>query len=346
MKTSHEIIFEDSKNLSCMESNAVDLIVTSPPYPMIEMWDELFCKQNQQIEKALKDKDGNLAHELMHCELDYVWNESYRVLKDGGIACINVGDATRKVNNNFQLYTNHSRILQYMQQIGFSVLPAIIWRKPTNSPKKFMGSGVLPPSAYVTLEHEYILILRKGSKRTFTNADEQQRRRESALFWEERNTFFSDVWFDLVGTQQHISDNNGRSRSGAFPFKLAYRIINMYSIKEDLVLDPFLGTGTTTLAAIASGRNSRGYEIDNSLQATISDRIKNMEMPVNEFIDNRINNHLEFIENHKNEGKILKYRNKHYDFEVKMKQEIELKINRVENISVSNPNSFLASYLD
>ena len=82
--------------------------------------------------------------------------------------------------------------------------------------------------------------------------EEQQRRRESAIFWEERNLFFSDVWTDIRGTVQTLKRSGTRDRSGAFPFELALRLILMYAIKGDTVLDPFWGTGTTALAAEAN----------------------------------------------------------------------------------------------
>ncbi len=187
MKTTHLIIFKNSNNMADLTSGSIDLVVTSPPYPMIEMWDEMFSKQYPEIGKALNDKNGSLAFELMHRKLDSVWNECWRVLKDGGIVCINVGDATRTLNGNFTLYSNHSRIISYMLKIGFNALPEILWRKQTNAPNKFMGSGMLPPGAYVTLEHEFILIFRKGGKREFWKADDKKNRLESSFFWEERN---------------------------------------------------------------------------------------------------------------------------------------------------------------
>jgi len=194
MITTHKIIFQDSSNMRVLSDESIDLVVTSPPYPMIEMWDQIFADQNEEIGRALKNNDGPTAFELMHQALDKVWDELYRVLKVGGIACINIGDATRTINSRFALYTNHSRIHTYMQNIGFSALPAILWRKQTNAPNKFMGSGMMPPGAYVTLEHEYILILRKGNKKEFKTIDEKKQRRESSFFWEERNVWFSDLW--------------------------------------------------------------------------------------------------------------------------------------------------------
>ncbi len=261
MESIHKIYYQNSNNLSNIESNSVDLIVTSPPYPMIEMWDNIFSIQNSSIKDALNNHHEQQAFEKMHQELDKTWNELFRVLKDGAFACINIGDATRTINKKFQLFSNHSRILTYCLKSGFTSLPLILWRKQTNAPNKFMGSGMLPANAYVTLEHEYILILRKGSNRIFKNDDEKKLRKESSFFWEERNNWFSDVWH-FKGTKQRLNNKNTRKRSGAFPFELAYRLINMFSIKGDIILDPFLGTGTTTLASITSGRNSIGIEIN------------------------------------------------------------------------------------
>jgi DNA modification methylase len=183
MKTSHQIIFDNSNNMNTVPSGSISLVVTSPPYPMIKMWDEMFISQNPAIGNALKSQKGPDAFELMHRILDDVWSEVYRVLKSGGIACINIGDATRTINDNFSLYQNHTRMMSYLLKLGFSSLPAILWRKQTNAPNKFMGSGMLPPGAYVTLEHEYIIIVRKGKKREFKTLEDKQIRRQSAYFW-------------------------------------------------------------------------------------------------------------------------------------------------------------------
>jgi hypothetical protein len=190
-----------------------------------------------------------------------------------------------------------------------------------------MGSGMLPAGAYVTLEHEYILILRKGPKREFKKEKEKKIRLESAIFWEERNSWFSDVWFDVKGTPQALNDKDARLRSAAYPFEVVYRLINMYSAKGDIVLDPFLGTGTTTAAAIVSGRNSIGYEIDPAMEKAI-DRIKNVIVDSSrQFIRKRLAKHMQFVvERLKTKGG-FKYENKHYGFPVMTAQEKELIIN-------------------
>ena len=163
MKTKHKTIFSDSKKMKELSDESVDLIVTSPPYPMIEMWDDMFSLQNPDIKKQLDSGDASSAYELMHRLLDETWKEAYRVLKAGGFACINIGDATRTINGNFVLHTNHARILKAAQEIGFSSLPCILWRKQTNAPNKFMGSGMLPAGAICDFRARICADFKKGS---------------------------------------------------------------------------------------------------------------------------------------------------------------------------------------
>ena len=324
-KIKHQIYYQNANNLKQIQDGTVHLMVTSPPYPMIAMWDEIFSQQNQEIKAALQAENGSLSFELMHRELDKVWDEVYRVLIDGGIACINIGDATRSVNGNFELFNSHSRIINHCLKIGFQTLPAIIWRKQTNAPNKFMGSGMLAPGAYVTLEHEYIILLRKGGKRLFKTKEEKENRSGSAFFWEERNIWFSDVWMDLKGTGQKLNHDELRERSGAFPFELAYRLINMFSVKGDIVLDPFVGTGTTTIATAASERNSIGIEISSQFSNVINDRIKQSNYSINEYIKSRVERHLEFVEERERTKGQLKYVNELHKFPVMTRQELVLR---------------------
>ncbi len=323
---------------------SIHLMVTSPPYPMIAMWDGMFSQQNNDIKKALDLKDGNLAFELIHKELDSVWKECYRVLRPGGFACINIGDATRKLGDTFKLYSNHFRILQYCHQLGFDTLPVILWRKQSNAPNKFMGSGMLAAGAYVTLEHEYILILRKGSKREFHTLAEKENRMESAYFWEERNSWFSDIW-DFKGVRQDLSNRITRSRSAAYPFELAYRLINMYSVKGDTVLDPFLGTGTSLLAAIASDRNSIGIEWDVHFRDVIVSSLQNTCQSMNTFIQKRLDNHRSFIKEYQ-KTKPVKYKNIHYHFPVMTKQETKLKLNYIKDITLVANDEIIVSHTE
>ncbi|HBF34016.1 TPA: modification methylase, partial [Candidatus Sumerlaeota bacterium] len=269
---------------------------------------------------ALARDDGPAAFEAMHRVLDKVWDEMYRVLIPGGFICINIGDATRTLAGNFQLYANHARILQHCLQLGFCNLPAIIWRKQTNAPNKFMGSGMLPAGAYVTLEHEYILVLRKGKKRAFASAEEKALRQESAFFWEERNAWFSDVWFDIKGSRQKMNRDDVRTRSGAFPFEVAHRLVCMYSVKGDTVLDPFGGTGTTALAAVAAERNSVLVEIDPTLTKIAQNSLKEDAIATgNATIETRLKNHRRYVE--EKGAEFFKYQNEPHGFPVKTRQE-------------------------
>ncbi|HPD73813.1 MAG TPA: site-specific DNA-methyltransferase [bacterium] len=344
MKTFHKIIYKDSRDMKEISNESIDLVVTSPPYPMIKMWDNMFSEDNKVIEEALEENDDKKSFELMHKELDKVWKELFRVLKPGGITCINIGDAVRTMNGNFSLYSNHSRVIESCSKIGFQLLPEILWRKQTNAPNKFMGSGTLPPGAYVTLEHEHILIFRKGSKREFGSHTEKLNRKNSSFFWEERNIWFSDIWENLKGTNQKLEDTKLRERSAAFPFELPYRLICMFSVKGDVILDPYLGTATTTLAAIASERNSVGYEIDPNFDGKIKTRLENSRDFINEYNEQRIAKHLDFIRKRKKEKGNLKYYNNKLDLPVMTRQEVEASINKVVDIVKKNETDLEVSY--
>ncbi|MBI9074666.1 MAG: site-specific DNA-methyltransferase [Desulfatibacillum sp.] len=319
----------------------VDLVVTSPPYPMIQMWDDMFVGQDPEIAESLDRGLGNRAFERMHALLDEVWDECFRVMKSGAILCVNIGDATRSINGEFALYSNHARILSHLLKTGFTILPEILWRKQTNAPNKFMGSGMLPGGAYVTLEHEFILIARKGGKRTFAG-DEKAHRQNSAYFWEERNTWFSDVWMDLKGARQEIGDANLRQRSAAFPFELPYRLINMYSAKGDTVLDPFGGMGTTLLAAMACARHSVAYEADLDLCHAFSPDIHAFPGLANQRLEERLARHKDFILKRFEDKGAFRYKNTHYGFPVMTNQEKALVFDRLVSLSKTGDDSFQA----
>lgn len=338
------ILNANSNNIPQVKDKTVDLIITSPPYPMIDMWDEMFSMQDSNIKKELEKGNGMSAFELMHQILDKTWNECDRVLKDNGFVCINIGDATRTINDVFQLYSNHTRIIKFFLEKGYCVLPDIHWRKQTNSPNKYMGSGMYPAGAYVTYEHEYILIFRKGGKRSFTNTA-KIKRQESAYFWEERNVWFSDLW-DIKGTSQTIKNINcTRERNASFPFEIPYRLVNMYSVKGDTVLDPFSGLATTCLACMASERNGIGVEIDKNLVDASIEYLTIMKNKINEIVDERLKKHLIFISNLDEEKKSKCYENKNMNFLVKTKQETDLIINKIKNIQTNNNYELTCEYM-
>ncbi len=345
LQTRHRVFQGDARRMAAVADASVHLVVTSPPYPMIAMWDGVFSRQDVQIAPALAGGRPREGFERMHALLDPVWKEIHRVLLPGGFACINIGDAVRSFNGEFGLYANHVRILAYLQRIGFTCLPVILWRKPTNAPTKFMGSGMLPAGAYVTLEHEYILVVRKGGKRRFS-PEEQQRRRASAIFWEERNIFYSDIWTDIRGAGQTLEGEEPRARSAAFPFELALRLILMYAIKGDTVLDPFWGTGTTTLAAAAAGRSSIGCEIEPQL-ARFGARFDAAVLgAMQAHLRARLERHASFVREREALKGPLKYCNRHYGFGVTTRQEQALFIDRPCRFAPRSPKDLVVAYDD
>jgi DNA modification methylase len=310
---------------------------------MIEMWDEMFASMEPEIGDLI-DSHPEQSFEKMHDILNQVWAEVFRVLIPGGFCCINIGDAVRSINGNFRLFPNHSRIIQSCTQIGFTILPPIIWRKPTNAPNKFMGSGMLPAGAYVTYEHEYILIFRKGGKRDFNSEELRSLRNSSAYFWEERNIWFSDLW-QFNGTKQLISKVS-RLRSAAFPLELPYRLINMYSIYGDTVLDPFMGTGTTAIAAMVTGRNSIGFEIDQSFKVYQDDiELTEIVSLSNKMIEERLQRHLNFVQERIALGKEIKHRNEYYGFPVMTAQEKQGRFFKIAEIKPTDCG-FQVDYTD
>ena len=324
METSHCVHVGDARDLSGLDADSVDLVVTSPPYPMIEMWDDVFAALDPAIGDALDAGDGQAAFERMHDVLNDVWAEVERVLAPGGIACVNVGDATRTVDDRFRVYQNHARVVEAFADLGFDPLPDVLWRKPVNSAAKFMGSGMVPPNAYVTLEHEYVLVFRNGESRSYPPGDDA--RYESAYFWEERNRWFSDVWTDVGGERQTLADGSLRERSGAFPLELPYRLVCMYSVYGETVLDPFWGTGTTSLAAMAAGRNSVGVERDQGFVEAFAERASEAPSVSRDVNAARLDAHREFVAETREAGDDLGYENEHYDVPVRTRQERDLRL--------------------
>jgi len=339
METTHRVVTGDARELG-LPDDSVDLVVTSPPYPMIEMWDDIFGALDPEIEDALADEDGERAFELMHDVLDSVWTEVVRVLAPGGIVCVNVGDATRSIGDGFRSFSNHAEITTRLTDRGLRALPDILWRKPSNRATKFMGSGMLPPNAYPTLEHEHVLVFRNGQRRQFPPGDDD--RYESAYFWEERNEWFSDLWH-LAGETQAVEDGL-RERSGAFPLELPYRLISMFSAYGDTVFDPFLGTGTTTVAAMAAGRNSVGYDRDDDLLSALDQRVDAAPQRSREIAEQRLADHREWVAERCAEGNEPGYEAEHYDTLVNTKQERRIRLYAVDEVS-RGPEGYEATHV-
>jgi DNA modification methylase len=257
----YRVIIGDSRRMEELLDSSVHLVVTSPPYPMVGIWDDLFREESAE------------SYDAMHCYLNQTWMEVKRVLVPGGIACVNIGDATRSKDGVFHLYPNHSRVIETFERLGLVTLPYILWKKPTTKPRykgkgAFLGSGFLPPNAYVTLDMEYILIFRNGSLRTFKPKDPKRYR--SKFTKKERDEWFSQVW-TITGTRQ--THGGLERRVAAFPEEIPKRLIRMFSIEGDLVLDPFLGSGTTLKVAMDLGRRFIGYERLEDFSGIIKERM-------------------------------------------------------------------------
>jgi site-specific DNA-methyltransferase (adenine-specific) len=336
--TDHRVVQGDARELG-RPDDSVELVVTSPPYPMIELWDDAFSALSDDAATALESSDGDAAFDAMHRVLDAVWDEVARVLVDGGIVCVNVGDATRSIGGEFARYPNGARIERALRDRGLTPLPSIRWRKPTNGPTKFMGSGTLPTNAYVTHEHEQILIFRNGGTRSFPPGDRD--RYESAFFWEERNRWFSDLWSNLPGTDQALEDET-RDRAAAFPLAIPYRLIAMYSVYGDTVLDPFWGTGTSSLAAMALARDSVGVDRDAGLLELGEERLAEAAIERSrEWNARRLERHERFLAER---GEPPAYEATDYDTRVVTTAEQDLRLYTVADVT-RTPDGFRADHV-
>jgi len=294
MRTSHEFFVSDSRSYS---PNDIDLVVTSPPYPKIEMWDEIW------------DDDFQTAHDY----LDEIWDSVYRALVSGGTFCVNIGDATR-TDDDYQIWSNRYRLIDSLVD-RFRLIGQIIWTKPSNSPTPFLGSGTAPPNQYVTLDHEHILIFRKGS-----NPESDP---ESSYFFWERNEWFSDLW-DIRGDLQDTEGD--RDVAASFPLEVPLRLVSMYSTRGDTVWDPCAGTCTTAVAAAVCGRDSLMTELDRSFRDVWENRLERVPQISDEWISSR-------IERHSRETTDPNYYNERLGLPVVTREESEMRLYRATDVS-------------
>jgi DNA modification methylase len=335
--TTHNIYTADAR--FHQPNNTIDLIVTSPPYPMIEMWDTLFSDLNPEITSHI-NTNSYTAFEKMHSELDTVWEQCAAALSEDGIICVNIGNATRTTDDlGFTLFHNRERIVNWFTQNGFTLLPSIIWQKPSNKPNSFLGSGCIPPNAYVTNDHEYILIFRKSDGRDFEpNSDH---RYMSGYFYEERNKWFSGIWRTVQGVDQYTDiDAAGRDQNAAFPFELPYRLILMYSVYEDTVYDPFGGTGTTQLAAAVTGRNSVSVDVDSGLKEICTSRLQSVPDLSEVKMAERLANHREFCDT----NNVSNYTMAEYDLPVKTKLETDIQLSAVSEVTEKDSETVICTH--
>ena len=260
--TSQYLLQGDSRDMSVLDDDSVHLVVTSPPYWTLKKYRE----HDSQL-GAVHDYDVFLE------ELDKVWRHCYRVLVPGGrLVCI-VGDvclSRRKNGGRHMVVPLHASIQEHCRNIGFDNLAPIIWYKIANAAFEATGSGggflgkPYEPNAVIKNDIEFILMQRKpGGYRQPTVPT----RILSIISSENHKVWFQQIWSGLTGAST-------REHPAPYPEELASRLIRMFSFVGDTVLDPFLGTGTTTVAASRWGRNSIGVELHPEYFAMAERRIR------------------------------------------------------------------------
>jgi site-specific DNA-methyltransferase (adenine-specific) len=245
--TSHRLINADARNLSFLKDDSVHLVVTSPPY-----WNLKRYNENPYQLGHIQDYEAFLV------ELEKVWRQMFRVLVPGGrLVCV-VGDVcvARRNFGRHLVFPLHADICVICRGIGFDNLNPIIWHKIANASyevpngSKFLGKPY-EPNAIIKNDMEFILMQRKpGGYRKPTNAQ----REASKLTKDEFDRWFQQIW--------NITGASTKHHPAPFPVELAKRLVRMFSFVGDTVLDPFCGSGTTMVAALRTGRNSIGIEID------------------------------------------------------------------------------------
>jgi DNA modification methylase len=262
--TTHRIRVADARDLSWIRSGSVHLVVTSPPYWTL---------------KKYRDHKGQMGdiedYEAFHDELDKVWRECIRVLVPAGRICCVVGDVCvpRKKGGRHHVMPLHADIQVRARRLGLDVLTPVLWYKIANGMTEAEGNGAgfygkpYQPGAVIKNDMEHILFLRKGSQ--YRSVGTMQKVL-SMLTKQEMQLWFRSFWADIKGA----STRGGHP--APYPPELAERLIRMFSFAGDTVLDPFLGTGSTTIAAIRAGRNSIGSEIDPAYTKTARGRVKAM----------------------------------------------------------------------
>ena len=256
MKTNHKIVIGDSRNMAELKNNSVHLVITSPPYWQLKDYGSL-------------DQIGfNDSYENYINNLNLVWKECFRALNDGCRLCINIGDqfARSVYYGRYKIIPIRTEIIKFCETIGFDYMGAIIWQKATTmnttGGATIMGSFPYPRNGIIKLDYEFILIFKKLGVSPFVSKEIKE---ESKMSKDEWNQYFNGHWnFNGVKQDKHLA---------MFPEELPKRLIKMFSFVGDNVLDPFLGSGTTTLAAKNLNRNSVGYEINNNYLSTIKEKV-------------------------------------------------------------------------
>ena len=254
--TEHKIIFGDSRNMSQIPDKSVQLIITSPPY-----W--------QLKDYGTDDQIGfNDSYEEYINNLNLVWQECYRVLANGCRLCINIGDqfARSVYYGRYKVIPIRTEIIRFCEMLGMDYMGAVIWQKATTMNTSgggaIMGSFPYPRNGILKMDYEFILLFKKLGTPPKPSPEQK---RMSEITKEEWNQYFSSHWvFNGVRQYEHIA---------MFPEELPKRLIKMFSFAGETVLDPFAGSGTTSLAAKNLGRNSIGYEINKDFKSIIEEKL-------------------------------------------------------------------------
>lgn len=260
--TTHTVRKADARDLSWIPSRSVHLVVTSPPYWTLKRY-ESNTRQLGEIE----------SYEFFLDELDKVWAECARVLVPGGRVCCVVGDVCvpRKRAGRHYVMPLHADIQVRMRKIGLDNLTPILWSKIANGVTEAQGNGAgfygkpYQPGAIIKNDVEYILFFRKGGE---YRSPAPLQKTLSMLSREEMRDWLRSIWTDVKG------ESTRHGHPAPFPASLAQRLIRMFSFAGDTVLDPFLGTGSTSIAAMNTGRNSIGCDIEPKYLAIARDRLK------------------------------------------------------------------------
>lgn len=254
--TEHKIVFGDSRSLNEIKDKSVQLIITSPPY-----W--------QLKDYGADDQIGfNDSYEEYINNLNLVWQECYRVLSDGCRMCINIGDqfARSVYYGRYKVIPIRTEIIRFCESLGMDYMGAIIWQKATTMNTSgggaIMGSFPYPRNGILKMDYEFILLFKKLGNAPIPSKEQKER---SIITKEEWRQYFSSHWnFNGVKQYEHIA---------MFPEELPRRLIKMFSFAGETVFDPFVGSGTTSLAAKHTGRNSIGYEINKEFAPIIRSKL-------------------------------------------------------------------------
>jgi len=257
IQTQHEIVIGDSRYMMELGDNSVHLVITSPPY-----WQLKDYGMDEQI--GFNDSYENYVNNL-----NLVWKECYRVLDHGCRLCVNVGDqfARSVYYGRYKVIPIRTEIIKFCESVGFDYMGAIIWQKKTTTNTtggaSIMGSFPFPRNGILSIDYEFILFFKKlGTPKRPDNKNKEL----SKMTKEEWKEYFSGHWnFGGVKQDGHIA---------MFPEELPKRLIKMFSFVGDKILDPFLGSGTTSLAAKNLGRSSVGYEINHEFIPYIKQKLQ------------------------------------------------------------------------